>query len=75
MLYLHSGSCHVLMADLKWTNELDQGHNLDTVYLDFSKAFDSVPRNRLLVKKETMEFQGKYLDGANISCQIADKEL
>ena len=40
-----------------WTNELDQGHNVDTVYLDFSKAFDSVPHKRLLVKMENWNYR------------------
>ena len=29
---------------------LDQGHSVDTIYLDFAKAFDSVPHERLLEK-------------------------
>lgn len=29
---------------------LDQGHNIDVFYLDFSKAFDRVPHQRLLAK-------------------------
>ena len=33
-----------------WTDMLDQGHSVDTIYLDFAKAFDSVPHERLLEK-------------------------
>ena len=29
---------------------LDQGDSVDAVYLDFQKAFDSVPRQRLIQK-------------------------
>ena len=32
------------------TNYVDQGHPVDILYLDFSKAFDSVPHQRLLSK-------------------------
>ena len=32
------------------TDLLDKGYNVDVFYLDFSKAFDRVPHQRLLVK-------------------------
>ena len=34
----------------KWTEALDMGNNLDAVYLDFAKAFDSVLQQRHLMK-------------------------
>ena len=30
----------------KWTEALDNGSNIDSVYLDFAKVFDSVPHKR-----------------------------
>ena len=30
-----------------WTRQIEEGHPIDTVYLDFQKAFDSVPHERL----------------------------
>ena len=47
-------SCLVLD---KGTQELDQGHNVDTVYLNFSKVFDSVPHKGLLVKMEDWNYR------------------
>ena len=33
-----------------WTNELDKYNSVDTIYLDFQKAFDTVPHKRLMEK-------------------------
>ena len=32
------------------TSLLDEGHSMDVIFLDFSKAFDTVPKNRLFEK-------------------------
>lgn len=44
-----------------WTAILDRGSNMDAVYLDFSKAFDSVPHHRLCLKLQHYGIQGKVL--------------
>ena len=36
----------------EWTGALDDGIQIDTGYLDFRKAFDSVPHKRLIKKLE-----------------------
>ena len=46
----------------KWTEILDQGGNIDAIYLDFSKCFDSVPHERLLLKLKKYGIQGKLWD-------------
>ena len=45
----------------KWTEALDNCLNLDAIYLDFSKAFDSVPHQRLLMKLEGYGIRGTLL--------------
>ena len=40
------------------TKELDEGNNVDLVYLDFCKAFDKVPHCRLIKKLESHEIRG-----------------
>lgn len=44
-----------------WTEAIDKDLQVDTVYLDFSKAFDSVPHRRLLKKVESYGISGKIL--------------
>ena len=44
------------------TTQIDNRQPVDCVYLDFSKAFDKVPHQRLLVKLKTMGIEGKVLE-------------
>ena len=42
--------------------QLDNGEDVDVMYLDFQKAFDKVPRVRLLMKLKEIGVKGKVLD-------------
>ena len=42
-----------------WTEALDNGNDIDIIYLDFQKAFDSVPNQRLLKKLKSYNIGGK----------------
>jgi hypothetical protein len=50
--FIAKRSCvtNLLAALDKWTDSLDEGAPVDVVYLDFAKAFDSVPHQRLISK-------------------------
>ena len=54
------------------TTLVDEGHNIDVVYLDFAKAFDKVPHQRLLLKVEGLGISGKVL--AWIECWLTDRQ-
>ena len=41
------------------TKKLDEGSAVDVIYVDFSKAFDKVPRGRLLHKVKSHGIQGE----------------
>ena len=46
-----------------WTKALDEGHNLDVIFLDYQqKAFDTVPHRRLLKKLSAYGVKGKVLN-------------
>ena len=45
----------------KLSKLVDEGHNVDVVYCDFSKGFDVVPHKRLLAKCEGLGIRGKVL--------------
>ena len=45
-----------------WTQSLNDGYPVDIIYLDFCKAFDSVPHNRLLTKLKAYGISGCLLD-------------
>ena len=40
---------------------IDEGHQVDVLYLDFRKAFDVVAKERLLTKMESIGVRGKVL--------------
>ena len=44
-----------------WSSAIDSFKPVDVVYLDYRKAFDSVPHQRLLVKLEAYGIQGQVL--------------
>ena len=62
--FRHSHSCEtqlVLFVD-KLVRSLHAGKQIDAVVMDFSKAFDVVPHNSLLVKLSSCGIQNKTLD-------------
>ena len=46
----------------KITEWVDQGEMVDVVFLDFAKAFDKVPHQRLLLKVASLDIGGKLFD-------------
>ena len=62
--FIAGRSCttQLLAAMGYWTQSLDNGFPADIIYLDFRKAFDSIPHNRLLVKLEAYGIRGSLLE-------------
>jgi len=44
------------------TSSVDSKQNVDTIYLDFAKAFDKVPHQRLLLKLRAHGIDGAVRD-------------
>ena len=45
----------------KWSEELDNHNSIDAIYLDFQKAFDTVPHKRLIHKLKGYGISGNLL--------------
>ena len=62
--FIFDKSCltQLLLGMNHWTTSLDQNIPVDILYLDFQKAFDSVPHYRHFVKLEAYGIRGKLLD-------------
>ena len=54
-------SCALQLLEVleEWTELIDEGIPIDCVYLDYKKAFDSVPHVRLMKKVHAFGIQGK----------------
>ncbi|CAG2209250.1 unnamed protein product [Mytilus edulis] len=58
-------SCSIQLLEVldHWSSLLDNFCSVDTIYLDFSRAFDTVPHERLIGKLYNLGIQGKVLIG------------
>ena len=56
--FRRSRSCATQLLNVSetWTKELDNKGSIDCIYLDYSKAFDSVPHARLLKKSRGLRY-------------------
>ena len=61
--FTYSKSCQTNLLEYlnTLTKLVDEGHNIDILYLDFAKAFDKVPHQRLLRKLEAYGITDKVL--------------
>jgi len=53
---------------------VDKGFKLDLIYLDFSKAFDTVPHLRLIEKINAHSIGGKILNELKAGYSTEQKE-
>ena len=58
--FMNGRSCNTQLISVLnvWTQILDKKESLDAVYLDFQKAFDTVPHQRLLTKLKAYGVHG-----------------
>ena len=52
----------LLLCLEEWTQMIQNGEAFDVIYNDFSKAFDSVAHERLMVKLENLGIKGDVLN-------------
>lgn len=52
----------LLLSVHDWAEVIDQGASTHVIFLDFAKAFDTVPHRKLLLKLEAMGIQGDILN-------------
>ena len=58
-----STTLQLLLVMEEWTDILDKGGAIDTIYMDFMKVFNKVPHKRLITKLELWIVQPNYKMG------------
>lgn len=56
-----STTSNLLCSINDWTMQIEQHHPIDVIYLDFERAFDKVPFERLLYKLDHFDVRGSLL--------------
>jgi len=62
--FVRGRSCltNLLKSFESWTKALDEGYGLDIIYLDYRKAFDTVPHQKILLKLRGFEMPEEILN-------------
>ena len=62
--FIQGRSCTTQLLQVidRWSEIIDEDGNIDNIYLDFAKAFDTVPHHRLIVKLQSYGIGGRVLD-------------
>ena len=61
----HSCLTQLLETIHAWAQGLNKGSSTHVVFIDFRKAFDKVPHQRLLLKLDHIGVRGKLLESMN----------
>ena len=63
--FIPGKSCITLLLEIleEITDALDQGFDIDKIYLDYTKAFDEIPHKCLLKNSGDTEYEGIYIHG------------
>ena len=71
---IHGRSCltNLLETLESWTKLLEEGYGLDVIYLDYRKAFDTVPHQKLITKLNSIGLTGQE---AQLVLGIANRPL
>ena len=65
-----STTLQLLIIIEEWSKWLEDQESIDVCYLDFKKAFDSVPHTRLLMKLHSYGIRGNSSVGSDLSSLV-----